>query len=142
MYSTGATVISKLLMDNCMIQELWMSWNTIGDDGITAIATALTNSRISHLEVMWCGITLTGARSIATLLLANHSIRELMLHNNPITTEGAHLILQSVVNNKACQVDIGIDYEYCSDSEVQTMMNILEDRRRMKTNVVGYLCDV
>ena len=119
-----------------------MSHNTIGDDGITAIATALTNSRISQLWVMECGITLTGARSIATLLLANHSIRELILDDNPITTEGAHLILQSVVNNKACQVDISIDDEYWRDSEVQTMMNILEDRRRMKTNVVGYLCDV
>ena len=142
MYSTGATVISKLLMDNCMIQQLWMSENTIGDDGITAIATALTNSRISQLWVDGCGIILTGARSIATLLLANHSIRELMLYNNPITTEGAHLILQSAVNNKACQVDISIDYEYCRDSEGQIMMNILRDRKRMKTNVIGYLCDV
>ena len=122
--------------------ELWMSDNTIGDDGITAIATALTNSRISQLWVNGCGITLTGARSIATLLLANHSISKLKLYNNPITTEGAHLILQSAVKNKACQVDIGIGYEYWRDSEVQTMMNILEDRRRMKTNVVGYLCDV
>ena len=119
-----------------------MSGNTIGDDGITAIATALTNSRISRLWVHGCGITLIGARSIATLLLANHSIRELPLTDNPITTEGAHLILQSAVNNKACQVDISIDYEYRRDSEVQTMMNILEDRRRMETNVVGYLCDV
>ena len=119
-----------------------MSDNRIGDDGITAIATALTNSRISQLWVDGCGITLTGARSIATLLSANHSIRELVLHDNPITTEGAHLILQSAVNNKACQVDIYIDGEYKRDSEGQTMMNILEDRRRMKTNVVGYLCDV
>ena len=119
-----------------------MNDNTIGDDGITAIATALTNSRISQLWVNWCGITLTGARSIATLLLANHSISKLVLYDNPITTEGAHLILQSAVNNKACQADIYIDYEYWRDSEGQTMMNILEDRRRMKTNVVGYLCDV
>ena len=142
MYSTGATVISKLLMDNCMIQQLRMSYNTIGDDGITAIATALANSRISKLWVLDCGITVTGARSIATLLLANHSIRELGLHNNPITTEGAHLILQSAVNNKACQVMIYIDDEYWRDSKVQTMKNILRDRRRMKTNVVGYFCDV
>ena len=119
-----------------------MSDYTIGDDGITAIATALINSRISLLWVSGCAITLTGARSIATLLLANHSIRELMLHDNPITTEGAHLILQSAVNNKACQVDISIDDEYWRDSEGQTMMNILRDRRWMKTNVVGYLCDV
>ena len=141
MYSTGATVISKLLMDNCMIQELRMSGNAITDDGITAIATALTNSKISQLGVMECGITLTGARSIATLLLTNHSISELVLYDNPITTEGAHLILQSAVNNKACQADICIDGEYCGDSEGQRMMNILEDRRR-KTNVVGYLCNV
>ena len=118
-----------------------MSGNRIGDDGITAIATALTNSRISQLWVRGCGITLTGARSIATLLSLNHSIRELVLFNNPITTEGAHLILQSAVN-KACQVDIRIDGEYWGDSEGQTMMGILEDRRRMKTNVVGYLSEV
>ena len=119
-----------------------MNDNAISDDGITAIATALTNSRINQLWVMECGITLTGGRSIATLLSANHSIRELRLQNNPITTEAAHLILQSAVNNKACQVDIGIDAEFWRDSEVQTMMNILRDRRIMKTEVVGYLCDV
>ena len=142
MYSTGATVISKLLMDNCTIQELRMRDNPIGDDGITAIATALTNSRISQLWVNGCGITLTGARSIATLLSANHSIRKLVLSINPITTEGAHLILQSAVNNKGCQVNISINFEYWLDNEVQTMMNILRDRRRMKTEVVGYLCNV
>ena len=119
-----------------------MSDNRIGDDGITAIATALTNSRISQLWVRGCGITLTGARSIATLLSANHSISMLVLHDNPITTEGAHLILQSAVNNKACQADISIDYEYARDSEVQPMMDILRNRSRMKTNVVGYLSGV
>ena len=125
-----------------MIQELLINCNIIGDDGITAIATALTDSRISQLWVDECGITLTGARSIATLLLANHSISMLMLYGNPITTEGAHLILMAAVNNKACQIDIRIDYEYQRDSQVQTMMDILEDRRMMKTEVVGFLCDV
>lgn len=143
-YSTGATVISKLLVDNYMIQELWMSGNTIGDDGIAAIAIALTNSRISQLWVDGCSITLTGARSIATLLSANHStsIKELVLYNNSITTEGARLILQSAVNNKTCQVNIYIDDEYWGDSEVQTLMDALEVRRRTKTDVVGHLCGV
>ena len=139
MYSTGATVISKLLMNNCVIQMLWMNNNAIGDNGITAIAAALTNSRISRLWVTRCGITLTGARSLATLLSVNQSIRMLQLRGSPITTEGARVILQSAVNNEACQADIYIDDEYIRDSEVQTLMNIMEDRRRMKTNVVGYL---
>ena len=119
-----------------------MAYNPIGDDGITAIATALTKSRISQLWINRCGITLTGARSIATFLSANDSIRELWLYDNLITTEGAHLILQSAVSNKACQVDIYIDGKFESD-EVRTMMNILRDRKWMKTKVViGYLSDV
>ena len=63
-YSTGATVISKLLKDNHVIQTLHMSDNNIGDDGITAIATALTNSTITMLQVENCGITLTGANRL------------------------------------------------------------------------------
>ena len=129
-YSTGATVISKLLKDNHVIQELDMSDNNIGDDGITAITTALTNSTIRELWVVNCGITLTGARSIATLLSVNYSIRTLLLLYNPITTEEAHVILQSAVNNEASQVDIMTDYDY-RDSEVRRMKGILDNRRRM-----------
>ena len=127
-YSTGAIVISKLLKDNHVIQELHMDGNNIGDDSITAIATALTNSTIRKLWVINCGITLTGARSIATLLSVNHSIRELQLYSNPITTEGAYVILQSAVSNEASQVHIMIDYDYM-DSEVRRMTDILGNRR-------------
>ena len=139
MYFTGAAVISQLLMNNHVIQTLRMNFNAIGDDGITVIATALTNTSISTLEVIGCGITITGARSLAILLSVNQSIRELWLHDNLITTEGACLILRSAVNNEACQVDIVIDDEYCRDSDHKVMMNILRDRQRMKTNMVGCL---
>ena len=136
LYSIGATAISKLLMDNRIIQELYMSNNNIGDDGITVIAEAATNFEIWELRVTRCGITLIGAKSIATLLSVNNTIRELWLWQNPLTTKGAYLILQSAVNNTACQVDIWIDDQYRSDM-VLTIMKILEDRRKMKTNVVG-----
>ena len=143
-HSIGATLISKLLTDNFKIQlqELWMSGNAIGDDGINAIVTVLTNSTIGELWFSSCNITLTGARSLATFLSVNQSIRKLLLDNNPMTTEGARLILQSAVKNGTCQADIRIDKKYSGDSEVLTLMNIMEDRRRMKTNMVGYLCNV
>ena len=44
MYSTGATVISKLLMNNCVIQELQIRGNAIGDEGARVILqSAVTN---------------------------------------------------------------------------------------------------
>ena len=128
MITTGAISISKMMMVNHSLQELYMSSNNIGDDGISAIAGALGNCKIIKLDVRECGITLTGATSLAAALSSNHTIRGLKLRDNPITVEGALLIVKSAVDNTVCQ-DVGIDNEYEND-EIKKMMNILEDRRR------------
>ena len=127
MITTGAISISKMMMVNHSLQELRMSDNNIGDDGISAIARALGNCKINRLDVRQCGITLTGAKSLAEVLSSNHTIRELSLWNNPITVEGALLIVKSAVDNTVCQ-RVRIDDEYEND-EIKKMMNILEDRR-------------
>ena len=126
MITTGAISISKMMMVNHSLQKLHMHNNNIGDDGISAIAGALSNCRINELAVGGCGITLTGARSVAAALSSNHTIRELWLSGNPITVEGALLIVKSAVDNTVCQ-DVDIDDEYEND-EIKKMMNILEDR--------------
>ena len=128
MITTGAISISKMMMVNHSLQELYMYYNNIGDDGISAIAGALGNCKINILDVRLCGITLTGARSVAAALLSNHTIRVLLLRGNPITVEGALLIVKSAVDNTVCQ-HVLIDDEYEND-EIKKMMNILEDRRK------------
>ena len=128
MITTGAISISKMIMVNHSLQQLYIMDNDIGDDGTSAIAGALGNCKISKLDVRECGITLTGARSLATALYSSNTIRELLLDSNPITVEGALLIVNSAVHNTVCQ-DVWIDSEYKND-EIQKMMNILEDRRR------------
>ena len=130
MITTGAISISKMMMVNHSLQELDIYYNNIGDDGISAIAGALGNCKISRLDIRGCGITLTGARSLATALYSSNTIRELWLGGNPITVEGALLIVNSAVHNTVCQ-GVGIDDEYKND-EIQKMMNILEDRRRQE----------
>ena len=71
----------------------------------------------------------------------NGVIEELDIRGNTIGVEGACVILQSAVNNEACQVVIKITDNYKGDNEVRTLMNIMEYRiqRRMKATVVGYL---
>ena len=128
MITTGAISISKAMMVNQSLQVLDISCNHIGDDGISAIAGALGNCRISILDVSVCGITLTGARSLTTALYSSNTIRELQLQNNPITVEGALLIVNSAVQNTVWQ-HVEIDEKYKND-EIQRMKNILKDRRR------------
>jgi len=128
MITTGAISISKMMMVNHSLQHLDMSDNNFGDDGIPAIAGALGNCKINVLTVRGCGITLTGVRSLAAALSSNHTIRELWLNRNPITVEGALLIVKSAVHNTVCQ-DVHIDADYQND-KVKMMMNILWHRRR------------
>ena len=128
MITTGAISISKMMMVNHSLQELNMWNNNIGDDGISAIAGALGNCKMNKLDVQQCGITLTGATSLAAALSSNHTIRVLWLNSNPITVEGALLIVKSAVDNTVCQ-RVGIDDEYKND-EIKKMINILWDRRK------------
>ena len=130
MITTGAISISKMLTVNHLLQRLYINNNIIGDDGISAIAGALGNCKISKLDVIKCGITLTGARSLATALYSSNTVRELWLEDNPITVEGALLIVNSAVHNTVCQW-VGIDNEYEND-EIQKMMNIMKDRMRQE----------
>ena len=126
MITTGATSISKMMV-NHSLQELFMGKNDIGDDGIFAIAGALGNCKITILDVRWCGITLTGARSLGGAISSNHTIRELWLGGNPITVEGALLIVKSAVDNTVCQ-HVWID-EYEND-EIKKKMIILDRRKQ------------
>jgi len=137
MIATGAISISKMIV-NYSLQELDMKDNNIGDDGISAIAGALVNCKINELNVSGCGITLPGARSLAVVLSSNHTIREIWLKNNPITVEGALLIVKSAVNSTVCQ-HVGFDNKYKND-EVKDMMTILWSRRVQE--VRDCVCDV
>ena len=136
MTTTGAISIRQALTVNQTLLEFIMVDNQIGDDGIIAIAGSLSNSSITLLDVRWCGISGIGVRSLAEAISSSHNIRTLWLWNNPITLDGAHLIMKAAVDNAVCK-DVWIDSEYYDyDDKVKKMMNILYDRR--KQNVRSY----
>ena len=129
MITSGAISISQALMVNQTLLELHMYGNAIKDEGITAIAGSLNNSSITELNVMECGITFTGVRSLAATLSTNQNIRRLWLMHNPITVDGARLIMKSAVDNGVCE-DVGVGDKYKDDDQVKGMRTILDDRRR------------
>ena len=106
MITTGAISISQALMVNQTLLELHMMGNQICDDGITAIAGSLSNSSITLLNVLLCGISVVGAR----------------------------LIMKSSVDS-AVYKDVWIDSEYDDDDEVKRMRSILDDRSRQDVRI-------
>ena len=136
MITTGAISISQALMVNQTLLVLDMMNNDIGDEGITAISSSLNQSSLTKLYVSRCGITFTGVRSLAAALATNHNIRILVLWGNPITVDGARLIMKSAVDNGVCEY-VDIANEYKDDDGVKEMKTILDDRKRQ--NVRNYV---
>ena len=130
MITTGAISISNMMMVNHSLQVLNMSFNNFGNDGISAIARRLGNCKINKLYVNQCGITVTGARPLATALSSHPTIRVLSLAGNHISVEGAQQILEAAVNNTVT-LDVSIDDEYKND-KVKEMLSILENRKEHK----------
>ena len=61
MIITGANAVSKLLMGNCYLQELYVSHNNIGDDGISVIVEQLQHiTTLTTLYVSKCGLSVKG----------------------------------------------------------------------------------
>ena len=139
MITTGAISISQALMVNQTLLELYMEINQIGDDGITAIASSLSNSSITLLDVRGCGISVVGVRSLAEAISSNQNIRTLWLWGNPITVDGARLIMKAAVDNAVCEY-VRIASNYDDDDEVKRMKNILDDR--IKQDVRSYFHNV
>ena len=138
MITTGAISISQALMVNQTLLQLYIGDNQIGDDGITAIASSLSNNSITVLDVTGCGISAVGVRSLAEAISLNQDIRILWLMFNPITVDGARLIMKAAVDNAVCKVLV--DSRYDDDDEVKRMKNILDDRS--KQDVRSYFHNV
>ena len=127
MITTGAISISNMMMVNHSLQELNMGLNDIGDEGISAIARGLGNCKVNELNVIQCGITVTGARILATALSSHPTIRVLSMKYNHISVVGAQQILEAAVNNTVT-LNVYFDDENEND-KVKEMLSILNNRR-------------
>ena len=59
--TTGASCVGELLKVNNSLQELDMSYNQIGDDGMSSVADGLQcNNTLTKLYVQWCGFSVKG----------------------------------------------------------------------------------
>ena len=59
--TTGASCLGELLKVNNSLQELDMTYNDIGDDGMSSVADGLQyNKTLTMLSVRCCGLSVKG----------------------------------------------------------------------------------
>ena len=131
----GAICICDIVMRIGTLQVLELGWNNVGDKGAVALAGALTTSKINELDICKCGITFVGAKSLGSAIQHHNTIRKVLVRDNPITVEGALLILHSALDSKLCQY-VSINDEYERNDEVKKMLVSLEHRRKSEVYIL------
>ena len=127
----GAITISKIIKENHTLERLDIRDNSIGDQGIEAIAQQLVHTKIIELNVAGCGFTNNGAKSLVDGLRNNSTLGILDVLYNFITVDGAHLILEAATNGICWW--LGINQELIdADIKHKRMMNIIDMRRGIR----------
>ncbi|KAI5278572.1 ribonuclease inhibitor isoform X2 [Manis pentadactyla] len=121
---------SAMLTQNKRLLELQMSSNTLEDCGVQELCQALGQPGAT-LQVLWlgdCEVTDSGCSSLASLLLANHSLRELDLSNNCMGDPGVTQLLESL-EQPGCALEQLVLYDIYWSEEVEGRLRALEDRK-------------
>jgi len=93
----------RMLAFNTTLVELNFDRNGVGDEGATIFAQVLEqkNKSLRHLSLSGNKIGVTGAESLASLLIRKGNIVSLNLANNRICDDGAKAFGAALANNKS-----------------------------------------
>ncbi len=118
--------IAAMLRSNRSLQELNLSFNSLGDDGVATIVSALTtttttattthhhqreNTTLRTLSLRRNGITNVGAQRIGAALPYMKGLKELLLSKNDIDGLGVTAILHGLRSNVEIEY-IDVDYHH------------------------------
>ena len=94
-------LLSHKITNNTSLKTLWISGDSINDDGVIALTQSLIDNKT--ITTLYLNnnpdITSTSAQSLAELLLYNHTLSDLWLHNTNIDTDGVLVLMESLRTN-------------------------------------------
>ncbi|XP_006877048.1 PREDICTED: ribonuclease inhibitor [Chrysochloris asiatica] len=121
---------STMLAQNRRLQELQLSNNKLGDLGVQLLCQGLGQPGTT-LRALWlgdCEVTDSGCTTLASLLLSNHSLRELDLSNNCMGDPGVLQLAESI-RQPGCALEQLILYDIYISEEVDDHLKALEDSK-------------
>ncbi|KAL0231788.1 hypothetical protein GEMRC1_011192 [Eukaryota sp. GEM-RC1] len=99
-FSSLSIALIELLKCNTTVTGVDLRWNSIGDEGVKALADALkVNTTISNINLFWNSIEDAGARALADALTVNTTVTSIDLGSNSIGNEGAKALAKSLYLN-------------------------------------------
>ncbi|XP_053418635.1 ribonuclease inhibitor isoform X1 [Nycticebus coucang] len=121
-------LFSSVLAQNKCLLELQISCNPLGDAGVQTLCQGLGQPG-AVLRVLWlgdCDVSDVGCSSLASTLLANHSLRELDLSNNRMGDDGVRQLMGSL-RQPGCALEQLVLYDIYWSEEMDNQLRALEE---------------
>jgi hypothetical protein len=119
---------NSLMKTTAMVTSVDLRANSIGDDGVKAIAEALKiNAVVTKLLLFRNNFGDDGAKAIAEALKVNAVVTTLFLDNNNIGYEGAKAIAEALKVN-AVLTKLHLEYNSMGDAGKQAVRDAVKDR--------------
>ena len=117
---------------NTTLKDLRLGFNTIGEEGVTAVAKVLVeNKSLTHLWLFGCHISGQGTSELAAALCKNSSLKYLYMQNNPIGVEGASSMSDMLKHNTTLEELILRDNSI-GEEEVRQLINSLKHNQTLR----------
>ena len=103
-HEEGASYIAKMLCSSNIVEHLYLSYNPIGDTGVSFNSNAVRETTsLKTLNMYACGITSQGAEELSKALAQNSSLEKLDMYigwNGGVGDEGIRHIAEALEHNK------------------------------------------
>ncbi|XP_066223199.1 ribonuclease inhibitor isoform X1 [Saccopteryx leptura] len=122
--------VSAMLAQNRCLQELQMSNNHLGDAGVKGLCQGLSQpgTVLQVLGLVDCEVTDEGCSSLASLLLANHSLQELDLSNNCVSGQGVLRLVESA-QQPSCSLEKLVLFDTYWSEETEDLLQAVEEKK-------------
>ncbi|XP_044115818.1 ribonuclease inhibitor isoform X2 [Neovison vison] len=120
----------EVLAQNKGLTVLQLSNNKLGDAGVRDLCQGLRQpgAVLRDLGLGDCDVADEGCASLASLLLVNHSLRELDLSNNCMSEQGVRWLMESV-EQPGCTLEQLVLYDIYWSEKMNDDMYALEERK-------------
>ena len=126
---SACDLLAKAVASMSRLEELYLNANPIGSGGAVEVIKALCGSGVKQLWLHDTGIGEPDCEALCELLKSSHSLQELYIFQNNLSSEGVASIITGLSHNSSL-TKLSISKSHFSMANVDSLASVLKDHSK------------
>ena len=126
---SACDLLAKATPSMSRLRRLWLSYNSIGSGGAVEVIKALCGSGVVQLFLDNTGIGVPDCEALCELLKSSHSLEELKIHENNLSSKSVASIIIGLSHNSSLTT-LDISNSHFSMADVDSLASVLKDHSK------------